>query len=196
MKFSRFMVAILMATMLFCGRSYAQGAPTSLANFTPANALTGSEFFWGEQPGNTTLPTGPDVKIYLSQLQTYFQPLSTALLGTANSWSQLQTFAAGVAVNYKTYNSSTTLSIGLGAACGNVSGGAITLTLPPGTGTAIPNGYPLPIKDCARDAGTNNLTVAANTGQTIEGAASITISTNGGAIDPLWNALTNNWDLF
>lgn len=116
-------------------------------------------------------------------------------LASANVFTAGNTFQE-VVLNYVTYNSNTSLTTANSLVCGDVSGGAITLTMPPGTGTSIPNGYSIDIKDCKRQAATHNLTVNASTGQTIEGAASQVISTNGVALDAVWNSATNNWDLF
>lgn len=124
-----------------------------------------------------------------------FAPISSisAILGQPNIWTGLQTFNGGVAINYKTFNSSTTLPTSINAACGDVSGGVITLTMPP---NPIPNGFALAIKDCTRQAATHNLTIAANGGQTIEGATSVVINANGQSITPIWNLAKSNWDLF
>ena len=46
------------------------------------------------------------------------------------------------------------------------------------------------------DINAGTLTVGANSGQTIEGAAAKSITIGGGDLVPKWNATTNNWDLF
>lgn len=120
---------------------------------------------------------------------------AVAHLGSPNAYTSSNTFQE-VILNYVTYNSNTTLSTSNNLVCGDVSGGAITLTMPPGTGTSIPNGFTIVVKDCKRQAGTNHLTVNANAGQTIEGAASQVIATSGSDFDAVWNSATNNWDLF
>lgn len=125
-------------------------------------------------------------------------PLTCAGLGhlaSANSWSAANTFGQ-VVVNYVTYSTATTLTQAANAVCGDVSTAAVTITMPPGIGATIPNGDVIEVKDCKRNAATHNLTIAANTGQTIEGAGSQVISTAGGALDMIWNSATNNWDLF
>lgn len=119
-----------------------------------------------------------------------------AHLAANNNFTAQNLFSGGVAVNYQTLNSSSTLTPSMDAICGDVSGGAITLTMPPGTGASIQNGQVIPIKDCKRAAGTNHLTIAANAGQTIEGVGSVVLTINGQSINPVWNSATNDWDLF
>ena len=118
-------------------------------------------------------------------------------LAAAETSTGFKVFSGGVATSYVTFSNTTTLATGIGAACGDLTGGSFTITLPPGTGGAIPNGYTIPIKDCKRLAtATTTLTVGANSGQTIEGAAAKSITIGGGDLVPKWNATTNNWDLF
>lgn len=127
-------------------------------------------------------------------------PLSTptggsfASLTTANTFTAANTFQQ-VNVAYRTVSSNTTLTVADNAVCGDVSGGPITITLPP---NPIPNGWTISIKDCKRKAGGTALTVAANTGQLIEGAGSQVLNVNGSAINGIWNTApaTPDLDLF
>lgn len=122
-------------------------------------------------------------------------PTGIPFLAQTNIFTAENEFDA-IDINYVTYSSTQALPLTANAVCGDVSGGAIALTMPPGTGTAITNGHVVEIKDCKRDAATNNLTIDANSGQTIEGAASVILNTNGASISAIWNSATNNWDLF
>ena len=69
----------------------------------------------------------------------------------------------------------------------NVSN-AVTLTLPP----SPPIGTNYIIKDSSGSAGTNNITVSANTGNTIQGSASTSISTDFGLVQIIYDG-TNKW---
>lgn len=128
-------------------------------------------------------------------------PLSTpgsgfAQLSSNNIFTGTNTFQ-GVIVARRTVNTNTTLSATTdNTVCGDVSGGAITLTMPPGTGTAIPNGLTMAIDDCKRQAATHTLTVSANVGQTICGAASAALTINGSSVNPEWNSTDNDWNCF
>lgn len=116
------------------------------------------------------------------------------LLNGNNTYSGTSNFAGTTISSRRTVNASTTLSATTdNYVCGDVSGGAITLTLPPNT---ITNGTTIGINDCKRQSGTHTLTIAANVGQTISGSASIAITTNGGAILAVWNSTDNDWNLF
>lgn len=116
------------------------------------------------------------------------------LLNTNNVYSGTSTFSGTTISSRRTVNSSATLSASTdNFVCGDVSGGSITLTLPPNT---LANGTTLAIDDCKRQSNTHPLTVAANLGQTISGSATIVINTNGGAILAIWNSTDNDWNLF
>ena len=65
---------------------------------------------------------------------------------------------------------------------------AVTLTLPP----SPPIGTNYIIKDSSGSAGTNNITVSANTGNTIQGAASTSISTDFGLVQIIYDG-TSKW---
>lgn len=65
---------------------------------------------------------------------------------------------------------------------------AVTLTLPP----SPPIGTNYIIKDSSGSAGTNNITVSANTGNTIQGSASTSISTDFGLVQIIYDG-TNKW---
>lgn len=67
---------------------------------------------------------------------------------------------------------------------------AVTVNLPT---AASRNGYPLAVKDISGAASTNTITINANGGELIEGAASITITTDYGG----WNLypVTGGWIL-
>jgi len=69
----------------------------------------------------------------------------------------------------------------------NVSN-AVTLTLPP----SPPIGTNYIIKDSSGSAGTNNITVSANTGNTIQGSASTSITTDFGSVQIIYDG-TNKW---
>ena len=69
----------------------------------------------------------------------------------------------------------------------NVSN-AVTLTLPP----SPPIGTNYIIKDSSGSAGSNNITVSANTGNTIQGSASTSISTDFGLVQIIYDG-TNKW---
>ena len=69
----------------------------------------------------------------------------------------------------------------------NVSN-AVTLTLPP----SPPIGTYYIIKDSSGSAGTNNITVSANTGNTIQGSASTSITTDFGSVQIIYDG-TNKW---
>ena len=69
----------------------------------------------------------------------------------------------------------------------NVSN-AVTLTLPPSP--PIRTNYI--IKDSSGSAGTNNITVSANTGNTIQGSASTSITTDFGSVQIIYDG-TNKW---
>lgn len=119
-----------------------------------------------------------------------------ASLSATQTFTGVNTFAA-VVVPRRTVNSSITLSATTdNTVCGDVTGGAITLTMPPGTGTAIPNGLPLSVDDCKRQSATHTLTVSANAGQTICGAASAALSVNGSSVNTVWNSTDNDWNCF
>lgn len=119
-----------------------------------------------------------------------------AQLSATQTFTGVNTFAS-VVVARRTVNSNTTLSATTdNLVCGDVSGGAITLTMPPGTGAAIANGLSFGIDDCKRQSATHTLTVAANTGQTICGAASAVITVNGSSVNPTWNSTDSDWNCF
>lgn len=119
-----------------------------------------------------------------------------AQLSATQSFTGVNTFA-GIVVARRTVNSSITLSATTdNLVCGDVTGGAITLTMPPGTGAALPNGLSYGIDDCKRQAGVHALTVAANTGQTICGAATAVINTPGSSVNPSWNSTDSDWNCF
>lgn len=126
-------------------------------------------------------------------------PLTCNALGHLsqnNDWVGQNTFAA-VIVARRTVTGSTTASATTdNVICGDVSGGAFTITLPPGTGSQIPNGLTIGIDDCKGKAAGSNLTVAANAGQVISGAASVILNQNYQAISAVWNSGTSSWDLF
>tara|TARA_B000000532_G_C18795833_1_gene374740 strand:+ start:203 stop:586 length:384 start_codon:yes stop_codon:yes gene_type:complete len=65
---------------------------------------------------------------------------------------------------------------------------AVTLTLPP----SPPIGTNYIIKDSSGSAGTNNITVSANTGNTIQGSASTSITTDFGSVQIIYDG-TNKW---
>ena len=65
---------------------------------------------------------------------------------------------------------------------------AVTLTLPP----SPPIGTNYIIKDSSGSAGTNNITVSANTGNTIQGSANTSISTDFGLVQIIYDG-TNKW---
>jgi hypothetical protein len=67
---------------------------------------------------------------------------------------------------------------------------AITVNLP-----AIVNGKIYHIKDQDGNAAGNNITVSPDGSDTIENAASLTISTNGVCITLIGNSTTNNWEI-
>ena len=69
----------------------------------------------------------------------------------------------------------------------NVSN-AVTLTLPP----SPPIGTNYIIKDSSGSAGTNNITVSANTGNTVQGSASTSITTDFGSVQIIYDG-TNKW---
>ena len=116
------------------------------------------------------------------------------LLTTNNTFNGITTFTGTTVSSRRTVNASTTLSAATdNFVCGDVSGGVITLTMPPNT---IPNGTTIGINDCKRQSATHTLTIAANVGQTISGSASIAITTNGGALIAVWNSTDNDWNLF
>jgi hypothetical protein len=68
------------------------------------------------------------------------------------------------------------------------SGGAITINLP---SAASRNGYPLRIKDNTGNAATNNITIARNGADTIEGRTSFIIANNWGLIE--LQPVTGGW---
>lgn len=116
------------------------------------------------------------------------------LLNTSNTFSGVTTFAGTTISSRRTVNTNTVLSATTdNFVCGDVSGGVITLTMPPNT---IPNGTTIGINDCKRQSAAHTLTIAANVGQTISGSASISITTNGAAIIAVWNSTDNDWNLF
>ena len=63
-----------------------------------------------------------------------------------------------------------------------------TLTLPP----SPPIGTNYIIKDSSGSAGTNNITVSANTGNTVQGSASTSITTDFGSVQIIYDG-TNKW---
>ena len=65
---------------------------------------------------------------------------------------------------------------------------AVTLTLPP----SPPIGTNYIIKDSSGSAGTNNITVSANTGNTVQGSASTSITTDFGSVQIIYDG-TNKW---
>ena len=89
------------------------------------------------------------------------------------------TFGAGISVNRvsksSNYTATSTDTI-IGVDC---SGGAITITLPT-AGTV--NGKVYIIKDESGDAGTNNITVATEGSETIDGSNTATINSNYGVL--------------
>lgn len=68
---------------------------------------------------------------------------------------------------------------------------ATTLTLP----KSPPIGTNLIIKDSSGSAGTHNITITANTGNTIEGSTSKLINTNYGVLSIIYDG-TNKWLTF
>jgi len=73
--------------------------------------------------------------------------------------------------------------------CTNLTvAGAVALTLPSGTGV----GQTFWIKDLKRDAGANNITITPAAGETIEGSATLVLSTNGAAVW-LYKATSTAW---
>ena len=140
-------------------------------------------------------------------------PLNCAGLAktaSANTFGSTQTFA-GTAVPRRTINSSKTLCAQLAGCsdspvgpwpgidntvCVDVAGGSVTVTMPPGTGTTIPNGYAISINDCHNTAGASKtITIAGNTSQTVCGAGSQVINTSGRiALNAIWNSTDNDWN--
>lgn len=91
-------------------------------------------------------------------------------------------------INYKKLTTSTyTLKVDDLMIDVNVSQ-ATTLTLP----TNAPIGTNYIIKDTSGNASTNNITVSSGAGDTIEGSANNTISTNYGLLKIIYNG-TNKW---
>jgi hypothetical protein len=119
-----------------------------------------------------------------------------ASLTLPNAFTAQNSFK-GVVFDYPLINSNATLTLANNSVCADVSGGGITITTPP---NPIPNGWTVSIKDCKRQANgtTHILTIAANGGQTIEGAASVAVTTAGTAINGVWNTNVTppNLDLF
>lgn len=119
---------------------------------------------------------------------------TVGLLNTNNTYSGTSNFTGTTSSSRHTYNTNTTLSsLTDNYVCGDVSGGAITLTMPPNT---IVNGTTIGIKDCKRQAATHTLTIAGNSGQTIDGSATVSITTNGQALLLVWNSTDNDWNLY
>lgn len=119
---------------------------------------------------------------------------TVGLLNTNNTYSGTSDFTGTTASSRHTYNTDTTLSnLTDNYVCGDVSGGPITLTMPPNT---IVNGTTIGIKDCKRQAATHTLTIAGNVGQTIDGSVRIAITTNGQALLLVWNSTDNDWNLY
>lgn len=111
-----------------------------------------------------------------------------------NTFSGFSIFSGTTASSRRTVNTNTTLSASTdNFVCGDVSGGAITITMPPNT---ITNGTTFGIKDCKRQSGTHTLTISGNVGQTIDGSASVAITTNGQALLLVWNSTDNDWNLY
>lgn len=169
---------------------------------TKASAAAGAGFNI-PQGAAPTSPQNGDVWITSTGLfyrsnGTTVGPITTpgagfATLGSANTFTAANTFQQ-VNVAYRTVNSNTTLSLTDHAVCVDVSGGSVTVTLPP---NPIPLGWTLAVKDCTRSASpTKVMTVAANTGQTIEGAASQAVTTTGTALSGVWRLSATNLDLF
>jgi hypothetical protein len=118
-----------------------------------------------------------------------------AQLAATQAFTGINTFA-GVVVARRTINSNTTLTTNDNTVCVDVTGGAVTATTPPGTGTAIPNGFSLAIDDCKRQSATHTLTVSANTGQTVCGATSAAITVNGSSVNMVWNSTDSDFNCF
>jgi hypothetical protein len=132
-----------------------------------------------------------------------------AHLASANTFSNLDTFS-GVNVAWRKINSNTTLCASLGGACapsGNwpgidsvvcvdTTGGAVTATMPPGTGTTIGGGsaFTITIIDCRDQAATHAISISPNVGQTIRTSGStLQITTAGGSINLAWDYQDNDW---
>lgn len=112
-------------------------------------------------------------------------------LDTGNTYSGMQVFNGGVAVARRTVAVNTTVLASDQEVCGDVTSGVLTLTLP-----ATPvSGERFIFTDCKRHADTNGLTIAANAGQTIALAATITITGKGSSIGVTWNAQDNDWNV-
>lgn len=114
-----------------------------------------------------------------------------AALASANNFTATNTFA-GVQVARRTLLTNGTLSLSDNAVCINSNGSALTGTMPSGP----TNGLTISVDDCEHNAATHNITVAANSGQTIGTGTTVTINANGGAITAVWNSTMLDWNLF
>lgn len=198
MKLPRFILPAAILCLALVISSDAQ-TPTPLSGFTPAGTLNGTEFFRAEQPGNVTLPTGPDVKITLPQIITYLETLGgLAAPALPNNFAAAQQTFGPVISDYPKVNSSGTLSLAHPTMCVDTSAGPVSLTLP----LSIPHGFGFAFKDCTGSWNTNAFTIVpANSTQQIEGnggGVSVQITTKRFGTTALWNTnvTPNQLDLF
>lgn len=166
-------------------RSYLSAAGISSSNtFTASNSWdVTSSFFNVFITGSSLLKIDPSGSVWTIGDWSGIQSVDIQNRRLTGAWTQ--TVKSYATANASTYNSWTNIETVVST---YTTTGTQAITLPAGT-----DGRTITIKDGSRNATVNNITISRSGSDTIEGATTYVIDTNGGVVTFMFFSATTDW---